>query len=195
MKLFYGYLILIVALVFSCGSPSEEVETTNQLEKSSSIYGDNTFVFPTLSVNAKTYITNWGAFEDFQKEAEGINGSTVEDLRVKSDRLLSRIDSLTKKVPDTLQNQPIVSRVMIAKTRGSLLRQEVFKPRIDSAKLQNDIFELNVATKNLILQINEKFQKDDIDFERKDDEKKEIEKQKRFLDSVYKSELQDKNSN
>ena len=84
---------------------------------------------------------------------------------------------------------------MVAKTRALLLQQEVHKARIDSSQLQIQIDEMNMATKNLIIQINEKFQKDDIDFQRKDDENKEIEKQKKFLDSVYKSELQDKKSN
>lgn len=179
-------------MVVSCGDASEKTEIPQLVMDSTILYGNKAFVFPSLSENASSYISQWGAFEDFEEEAKNINGSTIEALRDKSERLISRIDSLTKKVPDTLQTQSIISRVMVAKTRASLLRQEVNKGRIDSLRLQTYLDEMNMATKNLIIQVNEKFQKDAIDFQRRDDEKKELEKQKRFLDSVYKSELQDK---
>lgn len=195
MKLCIFPFLACFFIVVSCGDASETNEVPQVVIDSTTLYGNKAFVFPSLSANAKIYISEWGAFEDFETEAKSINGITIEVLRDKSERLISRIDSLTKKVPDTLQTQSIVSRVMVAKTRASLLRQEVNKARIDSFRLQTYLNEMNMATKNLIVQINEKFQKDAIDFQRKDDEKKELEKQKRFLDSVYKSELQDKNEN
>jgi predicted nucleic acid-binding Zn-ribbon protein len=191
VNFFNLFLASFLLIVVSCGNNSETIENPQEILDSSTLFGDANFVFPSLSENAKTYITQWGAFEDFETEAKRINGNTIEALRDKTERLISRIDSLTKKVPDTLQTNAIVSRVMVAKTRAHLLYQEVRKMQIDSGKLQQQIFEMNRATKNLLIQINEKFQKDAIDFQRKDDEKKEIEKQKRFLDSVYKTELQD----
>ncbi len=42
-----------------------------------------------------------------------------------------------------------------------------------------------------MIQINEKMEKDAIDLQRIDSEKKELEQQKQFLDSVYKAELED----
>ena len=51
--------------------------------------------------------------------------------------------------------------------------------------------QMNQATISLINQINEKFQKDRIDAQRRDDELKELEKQKRFVDSVELLELAD----
>lgn len=195
MKITILCVISLFFMVISCGNPSEEIVIQEEIQVDATLYGNKNFVFPLLSENATEYITQWGAYEDFEGEAKELNGSTVEDLRDKTARLVSRIDSLTKKVPDTLQTQPIVSRVMVAKTRAALLFQEVRKSRIDSSRLQDQINEMNVATKNLIVQINEKFQKDAIDFQRKDDEKKELEKQKRFLDSVYQSELEDQKEN
>lgn len=195
MRLHFLYLTTILLLVISCGNPQEAIDIHQQIADTTTLFGDERFVFPDLSESAKAYITKWGAFEDFEAEAKNINGSTIEGLRDKSERLISRIDSLTKKVPDTLKTQAIVSRVMVTKTRASLLHQEVRKSRIDSARLQIQIAEMNIATKNLIVQINEKFQKDAIYLQRRDDEKKELEKQKRFLDSVYKAELQDSKNN
>ena len=52
--------------------------------------------------------------------------------------------------------------------------------------------ELNLAVKNLIVQLNEKFQKDNIDFQRKEDEENELKKQQRYKDSIMNLELQDK---
>ncbi len=193
MKLFTFFSTVVFLLVISCGNPSETVENSEDTQHPSTLFGNKNFEFPVLDTNAKEYITQWGAYEDFEGEAKSINGRTIDDLQATTERLILRIDSLTKKVPDTLKTQAIESRVMVAKTRASLLFQEVRKSRIDSAKLQDQINEMNLATKNLILQINEKFLKDAIDFQRKDDEKKELEKQKRFLDSVYQAELRDQN--
>jgi hypothetical protein len=80
------------------------------------------------------------------------------------------------------------------KTRVYLLNQELNKSRPDSVKIQLNIAELNTSYTNLIIQINEKFEKDAIDLQRVDDEKKELKKQKRFLDSVYQAELQDQSN-
>jgi hypothetical protein len=74
----------------------------------------------------------------------------------------------------------------------NLLNQQVHKSKVDSAAIAIQLEELTFATINLFLQINEKLQKDAIDLQRIDDEKKELEKQKRFLDSVYLAERNDK---
>ncbi len=196
MKFFSLFGVICFFFVVSCGITSEENETSLQnTQDSSALYGDSKFIFPTLTENAKFYMMQWGAFDDFESETRGINGSTIDELRPRSERLLARIDSLTKKIPDTLFTQPIYSRVMVAKTRAELLNQETHKTRIDSVKLQNYINEMNIAAKNLMVQINEKFEKDAIDLQKKDYEKKELEKQKRFLDSVFRAELRDKNKN
>ena len=195
MKLFFLSLITLFLLVVSCGNPSEEIETTQENIETTVLFGEKNFTFPNLSENAKDYAMQWGAFEDFEIEAKSINGSTIDGLRAKSTRLINRLDSITKKIPDTLNTKPIISRVMVAKTRARLLQQEVQKTNIDSARLQLQIKEMNRAAKNLIVQINEKFLKDAIDFQRIDSEKKEIENQKRLMDSIFKSEIEDNKSN
>jgi len=194
MRAFVFYMTFIFCSILSCGNPSEGDENVEDDQNTTTLYGDKNFVFPILSENAKTFTMHWGAYEDFEDEAKNINGSTVEALRDKTERLILRIDSLTKKVPDTLKTNPIVSRLMVSKTRASLLHQEVRKVHIDTAKLQIQIHEMNLATSNLIMQIDEKFKKDAIDFQQKDEEKKELEKQQKFIDSVYRAELKDNKS-
>lgn len=52
--------------------------------------------------------------------------------------------------------------------------QVAHQASIDSSKVQNTVEELNVSVKNLIIHLNEKFQKDNIDFQRKEDEDTEL---------------------
>ena len=191
--IFILLLLLVSFSITSCKNSSEENKTQlpNQ-EIISYLYGDTTFVFPELTTEAKLEVSHWGAYEDFDIEAKSINGHNIEALQIKTSQLVSHIDSLTKKIPDTLNTRAIFSRVIVVKTRSQLLEQEVNKSRIDSIQVQNYLSEINISVKNLIVQINEKFQKDAIDFQRIDNEKQELEKQKKFLDSVYKVELQDK---
>ena len=199
MKFVFSFYISFLILNFgmvSCGDSNEksqsEIQTTNN---SSTLFGNQKFVFPELSDKAKIYVSNWAVFDDFEKEVKTLNGNTIEVLLNKSELLVSHLDSLSKNIPDTLFNQAILSRVIVVKTRINLLHQELKKSKIDSIQLQNHMNEMNASVSNLIIQINEKFQKDAIDLKRVEDEKKELENQKRFLDSVYKIELQDKKNN
>ena len=121
-----------------------------------------------ISEKAKIYGVQWLGFEDFEIEFRSLNGSTLEQLRTKSERLVQYSDSLTKKIPDTLNSISISSRLVVVRTRANLLFQEVHKSRLDSLRLENAIDEMNVAVTHLILQLNEKFEKDEIDLQRKE---------------------------
>ncbi len=188
----YFLVIFITLFIISCKNSSEESTALPENQKTNNfLYGDIDYKFSTLSENSKTEVMRWGAFEDFETQAKAINGNTIESIKEKTKQMVSLLDSITKKIPDTLYTKAIHSRVIVAKTRSNLLNQEVNKVRIDSARLQEYINETNISVNNLIVQINEKFQKDAIDFQRIDNEKQELENQKRFLDSVYKAELQD----
>ena len=196
MKFVFSFYISFLILIFgmvSCGDSNEKSQTEIQTKNNNStLFGNQKFVFPELSDKAKIYVSNWAVYDDFEKEIKTLNGNTIEVLLNKSELLVSHLDSLSKNIPDTLFNQAILSRVIVVKTRINLLHQELKKSKIDSIQLQNYMNEMNASVSNLIIQINEKFQKDAIDLKRVEDEKKELENQKRFLDSVYRTELQDK---
>ena len=193
---FIPTLLLLSYSLISCGNSSEEpkLQTPNP-QINSSLYGNPNFIFPKLTKEAKIEVSHWGAYEDFDAEVKSINGNNIEELQIRTSQLVFHIDSLSKKIPDTLNTQAIYSRMVVVKTRSKLLEQEVNKSQFDSLRLQNYFDEMNTSVKNLIVQINEKFQKDAIDLQRVTNEKQELEKQQRFLDSVYQIELQDKRSN
>ncbi len=188
----------ILACIFLFGSVScQDASEISEVIKDEPV--DNSMHFglegaalPKLSEEVKLQITQWPIFEDYIFEATTMGGKTVEQLRTKTERLLPQADSLSKQLPDTLKTTLISSRLLVVDTRLKLLHQKVHRNRLDSLAVALDINELRMAVTNFVNQLNEKLQKDNIDFQRKDDEKKEIEKQKRFLDSVYRAELQDK---
>lgn len=197
MKLFpffISLLIMSVIIVSACGNGSEEVGEQPENTDWQGSYGTKGAAIPLLTEDVITHVTQWSVFEDFEKEARSINGSSLEKLRSSTERLVQYSDSLSKKIPDTLSSNAVRSRLTVVRTRANLLFQEVRKSRIDSVKLENSIAEMDNAIANFFVQLNEKFQKDAIDFQRKDNEEKELEKQKKFLDSVYKAELKDKNN-
>ena len=194
MKRFFLYCIAASITLTACLNSVEETQTIPEGIEDTTIFGDEKFIFPKLSENAKNYGMQWGAFEDFEIEAKGLNGSTIDALRTNTARLISSLDSISKKVIDTLNTKPIVSRLSVAKTRAMLLQQELKSSKSDSARLQLQIREMNKAAANLIVQINEKFLKDGIDFQRLDKEKKETENQKK-LDSIFKQEIEERKKN
>jgi len=185
--------VLVAVILFSCGNEETQDEVNNPIEETNTLYGNKNVSFPQLSEKVRSYTSQWGAFEDFEGEVKAINGATIEELKNRTERLMSFTDSIVKKLPDTLAIQSIQSRVMVAQTRAHLLDQLVHRTRIDSARLQTYIDEMNIAASNLFIQLNDKFKKDAIDQQRIDTEKKEIEAQKRTRDSIFQQEIKDKN--
>mgnify|MGYP000654267280 CR=1 FL=1 len=191
-----NFLLIIstvtLSLCLSCGTSGENsIEDDLIVQDVNNQYGDTTVAFPKLSPEAEAEISNWSVFDDFQNEMNSLNGSTISEIRNKTERLKLFTDSLSKKIPETLATQPITSRLLVVRSRVYLLDQEAKKSRVDSLSIEEHLKELTSASINFYRQIDEKFHKARIDQEREDDEKKELEKQKRFLDSVYQAELRD----
>ena len=147
---------------------------------------------PRLSTQARDLSIQWEAFSQFFEEIQSLDGETLEGLKSKSSTLVTISDSLSVKIPDTLNTKLIQARVLVAKTRVKILDQEINKGRPDTLKIKTALTKLNQSLTNLIIQINQKIIKSSIDRQRSENEKKELEKQKQFLDSVYNAELANK---
>ncbi|MEM7185086.1 MAG: hypothetical protein AAF466_00400 [Bacteroidota bacterium] len=190
MKLF-SLLCISALLLVSCAGSGTDNNIPQILVQDTIRYGKVLHSFPRLTTNANEQIENWSVYYDFYNEVSTLYDIDLPELRAKTDRILAHTDSLSKKIPDTLNTSAIYSRLIIVDTRVKLLQQEANKGIVDIDKVEENITETNDAVENLIIQLNEKFQKDGIDLERIDNEKKELEKQKKFLDSVYQAELRD----
>ena len=173
------YLFLFSLLIFACGkSPEETTQNLSTQNYNLSTYGDTLFIVPSLPDNVRAEVIQWGAFEDFEEQANTINGNSLEILKEKSNLMVSHVDSILKKIPDTLNTPIIYSRLLVVKTRTHLLNQEARKVHLDSISLEKKLIDLNISVKNLFVQINEKLEKDQIDLQRNNNEKIEIESQK-----------------
>ena len=197
MKRLTLYIItswFISFLFFNCKQEHSEKPVFQEEETlSEKTYTLNTKNSPRLSNLVIDLTLQWESFSQLQEEIKSLNGETLDGLIAKAPTLVAISDSLSFKIPDTLKSKLIDARVLVAKTRVQVLNQELKKGKADTAKIQTALIELQQAMDNLIIHINQKLIKEAIDKERLENEKKELAKQKKFMDSVFKAEL--KNSN
>ena len=187
--LFFSSICLL--FVVSC-IDSQQTATQTKIDQvtDSKLFGQADAMLPDFSESSENYISQWPVFDDLITEVLAINQASLTTIQQRSNLLVSRMDSLTKNIPDTLNTQPIYSRVIITKTRAAIVKQVANKGRLDTLEIQKAIKQMNLATANLIIQINEKFEKDTQDNSVKNNELKEKQVLKKRLDSVYKTSAQ-----
>jgi len=188
---FIFFLLLLAGTIISCKNSNSEDEITDTQIEADAVYGNANYGFPELSLPAKEQAIHWGILEDLLSTTRKINGGNYQDIKNGSELLTQYSDSLFAKIPDTLNTNPIHSRLMVLKTRAALLYQNFHRDNMDSTGLQQSVSEMNMAVKNLIVQLNEKFQKDKIDSQRIDNEKRELKGQQSFRDSIMELERKD----
>ncbi len=194
MKQFFFLFFFGSVLLFGCGVETENESASQEMVLDSlKHYGDTSYPFPRLSGEVEEALLRWSDYQDFQRDIQQLNGNAINFLRPKTELLANRADSLLKHFPDSIFGKPIHSRMVIVNTRIKLLDQAVQRSQPDTLKIEYYLSELNKSLRNLMIQLNEKYQKEAIDEQRREDEKKELEKQQRFLDSVYQQELKDNN--
>ncbi|MEZ4875256.1 MAG: hypothetical protein R2793_07380 [Flavobacteriaceae bacterium] len=188
---YLAFLFLIFFGLVSCGEASTDAEQSQGIEIDTTTYGTSNIALPPLHPQALKWVENWPVFEDFRREAISFKNIPLQELKNKSDRLLTFTDSLSKHIPDTLFSNAIQSRLTIVKTRVNLLKQEANKDRTQPERIEKNLEECQLAIKNLIVQINEKVLKDKIDLQQKEEEEMELKKQQKVRDSIFQLELQD----
>ena len=190
--LFFSSICLLFVLL-SC-IDNQPVASSLQIDQvdDTKLFGQADTMLPDFSESSENYISKWPVFEDLITEVLAINQASLKTIQQRSNLLVSRLDSLTKNIPDTLYTQPIYARVIITKTRAAIVKQLANKDRLDTLAIQKAIVEMNLATANLIIQINEKFEKDTQDNSVKNNERKEKQVLKKRLYSDYKSSSDNK---
>lgn len=189
----YIFILSGIILIFLSSCKDEKsVEQETKIQKiDTTVYGNTEFQFPKLLPQADSIVKDWPIFKDFRGINVDLYDSSLEDLQRKILSLRNITDSLSRSLPDTLNNNMILTRLWVVKTRVELLLQEVNKGNPNSDQITDYIEEMQEATSNFVLQINEKIQKDQIDYTRREDEAAEIRKQQRARDSIFQLELED----
>jgi hypothetical protein len=192
-KFLFFSSICLLFVILSCidQQPGGSRLKINQVGETK-LFGQADAMLPGFSESSENYISQWPVFDDLITEVLAINQASLKTIQQRSNLLVSRMDSLTKNIPDTLYTQPIYARVIIAKTRAAMVKQSANKARLDTLAMQKAIMEMNLATANLIIQINEKFEKDTQDNNVKNNELKEKQVLKKRLYSGYKSSSDNK---
>jgi len=190
------FIIVILMLVISCKNDTQDSLQNNAIKQTDTLlFGNTPLNYPKLQANTKEILKDWPIFNEFQSDSRLLVSISAPNLKTLSAKLLSQTDSLFKSIPDTLQSQAINSRLRVVNTQLALLKQEINKDKLSVEFVEKNIDETRVAIGNLLLQLNEKFQKDRIDLQRKEDEetelKKELEKQRKARDSIFQLELED----
>ncbi len=127
------------------------------------IFAQTPFNFPTLSAEAQDLITDWPVFKDFKRISQNLVTIPIEDLKHRSNNLRLRIDSLTTTLPESLNSPIISSRLLVVSTRINLLNQETKKSTPDSVVVEEKLLELHQSIREFVLHINEKVEKDRLD--------------------------------
>lgn len=156
------FFLIIITLLFACKNSDPEAEEPKSKEFVSYVFGEKNYTFPEFSDLTEEEVKHWGVLKDLLQEIKNIYGADYLELQSRSENILQYTDSVVNSVPEKLNSNSINSRLLVLKTRAALLYESSYQGSIDTFKMQNSIRELNKATTNLILQFNEKVQKDEI---------------------------------
>ncbi|MCB0457773.1 MAG: hypothetical protein KDC91_08520 [Flavobacteriaceae bacterium] len=188
---YLSFYFIVFFFFLSCNNSSSEENLQENKAVDTIVFASKDFTLPALNPNALEIVGNWPIFQEFKAEALGLKNLPLADLKSKTERLLTQVDSLSKNIPDTLFSNTIQSRISIVKTRINLLKQEINKGKTNPEEIEKNLEETQKSIATFLVHINEKVLKDKIDFQRKDDEEKELEKQRKTRDSVFELELKD----
>ena len=192
MRVIFCIFTLVITGI-SCQNSIDETENEEKGNENALTFGDPSFTFPELSAPLREQPINWGRLEDILMVSRQLNGSDFQALKNYAEQLTEYSDQFSREIPPSINTNQIRSRLLVLKTRAQLLKQISHRGTIDSSDLQQSVIEMNDAVATLILHLNEQFQKNRIDLQRKENERKELMDQKSFRDSIFELERQDQN--
>jgi hypothetical protein len=114
---------------------------------------------PPLSQEAQQAVSGWQSYMELERDLKRINRGSFNDIEMETERLSTISDSLMNDAPEILMTPSITSRMRGLSNRIKLLDELVNRRRIDSATVAESIEETNNAFKNLVVQINERFER------------------------------------
>ncbi|NBT88573.1 MAG: hypothetical protein EBT51_09765 [Flavobacteriaceae bacterium] len=154
--------LLTLHMLNACKEQNKESDSIELVEVVQ-FYCQTPFKFPLLTPEAQEIITDWPVFKDFRRISQNLVNIPLEDLKFRSNNLRLQTDSLSVTVPQTLESPIINARLLVVKTRISLLNQEAKKSTPDSTVIEKRLLELHQSIDEFILHINEKIEKDRLD--------------------------------
>lgn len=156
------FIFAAFALLVSCNSKTEN--STDLTSEDEQINIPKSEVdFPNLSVDAMDKITSWQYFQELENDLKQINRGNVRSYRSETERMSIVADSLLNNIPEALNTNSITSRMRVVNVRIKLLEESIHQPNAKINVISGHLQEANEAFSNLVIQINERFEKLKID--------------------------------
>lgn len=159
-----SYLIASLLLVFGCNSKSGETTTqgVNQETDSQKITAkdiDNLkYTDYVLSSDANEAVVNWQRYQELMVQMEFLRQGDFSFFGGKNELLLNFLKDLKNDLPETVATPSIKERLIALDTKILKFHSTLQLSNAKKKELLKNIKEILVATSNLHLQINKKFE-------------------------------------
>ncbi|PKP27105.1 MAG: hypothetical protein CVU03_00760 [Bacteroidetes bacterium HGW-Bacteroidetes-2] len=178
-------LVILTVFLFFFYSCKDKEQVEKIIDEQENVELPSTSLqIPVLSPEARNAIASWQRFQEFENDLKRINQGGIRRFSRETERMAAAADSLQITIPEVLNSNAISSRMRVVNTRVKLLHEALHQNGSDSLRVWNNLRETNMAYANLLLQINEKFEKQRIDAMAKTDENIETNKKKQEYDSL-----------
>lgn len=158
-----SFLLLFLVIACDSGSNQKNNSATETADSVNISLPKTNVAFPQLSADAQNIITSWQYFQEFENDLIRINSGNVRNYQTETKRMVSVSDSLLRNIPEPLNTKPISSRMRVVNVRVKLLDETMHQPNVTTQVISKNLEETNTAFSNLIVQINETFEKQRID--------------------------------
>lgn len=194
MRQFFVFIISSVCFL-GCADTEHQETAEAPSQPQSFTYGRTLENVVDLSPDTAEQVAQWEVLKDLIHDVKRTEDLPYMKLREHVETIRQFTDSAANSVPDAFRTNAITSRMLVLKTRAALLYQSSHQSYIDTLQINKDIREMRKAVNDLVVQMNEKTEKDKIDMQRQHSERTERNKNTTFRDSIMQLERNDQNRN
>ncbi|HLT33788.1 MAG TPA: hypothetical protein VKZ98_08370 [Aquaticitalea sp.] len=156
-------LLFSLIFLFGCNSNErEDVRTTSQEKEADRVTAKDIanleYTEYVLSPESKKAVLNWQRYQELVTNIEFLKQADFSFFGGKNELMLNFLKDLKKDVPPTLVTPAIKERLIALETKILKFHSTLKLSNLKKADILKDIKEILVATSNLHLQINKKFE-------------------------------------
>lgn len=163
-------ILLLIYLLVLVGCREEEQTSDSLRNPGGPLLSDTLQVTTNRTVKlmpaARKQVSEWLAYVAAQDEVKSLRGKTGADLVSTANSLMQIMENLKSTLPDSLRTPAIRSRTNVLLTKAKVLNQLASQKEKNPAEIFDIANDLIVEFDNFKLQINEKYLKDPLEFEK-----------------------------
>lgn len=157
-------LLICLFLILGCNTKTEEAsnEVSNQEKDSETITAKDIqnlkYTDYVLSADSKAAVDNWQRYQELMMQIDYLKQADFSFFGGKNELLIGFLKDLKKDMPINLQTPAIKERLIALETKLLKLHSTLKLSNSKKTEVLGNIKEFLVATSNLHLQINKKFE-------------------------------------